>query len=445
MHDKETVENEQKISDKEQPQEKRKQIDFKMVTFTLAGKDYGIDIMKVKEISKIGKFTFVPNTAPYVRGVYNLRGDIISVIDLRAFFNLEYENVDQYSKQVNMLILRLEERVLAVIVDAIDKVVGISKESIQPPHPLFGDINIKYISGIVENNNHLYILLDVEKIFSTETLDSALKKTSELSMKVSADIDKNEVKKPVVKIKDNSGNKDDINYKFIEETLVTFKKFYPTAVNRAWIKKRFDDWKKNRKENEIQLQNESDAADFLNQFYSPYSGQLWGDDYLEKIEAVLPVEKEGVLNIWNPGCGAGYETYSIACLLKKINPKALIKIRGNDNDLINISTAPGISDFYKDYIAEGAKGYQFSKEIKDMVIFEYHDVGHNNTLPVLDLVIARDILSFMEPEQQENFFNILNENLKPDGILILGKNEQVLDPKLWNIVEKNSFIAYKKK
>ena len=63
-------------------------IDFKMITFSLAEKDYAIDIMKVKEIAKANNFTYVPNTAPFVLGVYNLRGDIIPIIDLRIFFNI---------------------------------------------------------------------------------------------------------------------------------------------------------------------------------------------------------------------------------------------------------------------------------------------------------------------------------------------------------------------
>lgn len=63
-------------------------VDFKMVTFSLAGKDYAIDIMRVKEIAKAGNFTYVPNTSPFVLGVYNLRGDIIPIIDLRIFFNI---------------------------------------------------------------------------------------------------------------------------------------------------------------------------------------------------------------------------------------------------------------------------------------------------------------------------------------------------------------------
>ena len=447
------------MAEQDRQKEKRKQIDFKMVTFTLAGKDYGIDIMKVKEISKIGKFTFVPNTAPYVRGVYNLRGDIISVIDLRAFFNLEFDVAAAMdSKQVNMIILRLEDRVLAVIVDAIDKVVGIAKETVQPPHPLFGDINIKYISGIVENNNHLYILLDVDKIFSTESLDSSILKPSRLPETVPAPAVRGaktapaEQAAPVRQSAKGKDDKDDINYKFIEETLVTFRQFYPSPVNREWIRKRFSEWKEIKKGAEIQLQNETDASEYLSSFYSPYAGHLWGGDYLTEFESVLPEDKGGVLNIWNPGCGAGYETYSIACSVRKKYPEVVIKIRGNDNDLINISMAPGlmidinhIPEFYKSYVVEGPKGSQFSKEIKDLVIFEYHDIAHNNTLPALDIVVARDILSFMDIEAQEYFFTTVLENLKPDGILILGKNERVSDPKLWNVVEKNGFIAYKKK
>lgn len=132
----------------EERESKVELIDFKMITFTLAGNDYGIDIMKVKEIAKFVSFTYVPNTPAFVRGVYNLRGEIISIIDLREMFNLFF-NVDEDSKKENGLILRLDANLIGVVVDRIDKVVGISRSSIQPPHPIFGNINIKYISGVV--------------------------------------------------------------------------------------------------------------------------------------------------------------------------------------------------------------------------------------------------------------------------------------------------------
>ena len=86
--------------------------DFRMAAFTLAGKDYAIDIMNVKEIVKASRFTYVPNTVPFVLGVYNLRGEIIPIIDLRKFFNIEVpkRKDDQIE---NLLIITIEDHVLA--------------------------------------------------------------------------------------------------------------------------------------------------------------------------------------------------------------------------------------------------------------------------------------------------------------------------------------------
>ena len=144
-------------------------IDFKMITFSLAEKDYAIDIMKVKEIAKANNFTYVPNTAPFVLGVYNLRGDIIPIIDLRIFFNIP---IKQRAKDTieSMVIINVDDQTFGIVVDRIDKVVGVSKNTIQPPHPIFGDINIKYIYGVVENSGQLYILLDVDRIFASRTV-----------------------------------------------------------------------------------------------------------------------------------------------------------------------------------------------------------------------------------------------------------------------------------
>ncbi|MFW5718588.1 MAG: chemotaxis protein CheW, partial [Spirochaetota bacterium] len=143
-----------------------------MVTFSLGGKDYGVDIMKVKEIAKFESFTYVPNTQPFVVGVYNLRGDIISVIDMRIMFNLpapQHAGGDPRDG----LILRLDNGLIGVVVDGIDRVVGISSQTIQPPHPIFADVNIKYISGVVEHDERLYIVLDVERILGEEADEQA--------------------------------------------------------------------------------------------------------------------------------------------------------------------------------------------------------------------------------------------------------------------------------
>jgi len=96
-------------------------IDYKMVTFSLADKDYAIDIMKVKEIAKAGHFTYVPNTMPFVLGVYNLRGEIIPIIDLRLFFNIDVPERTNNNALENVLIVTIEERTFGIVVDAIDK------------------------------------------------------------------------------------------------------------------------------------------------------------------------------------------------------------------------------------------------------------------------------------------------------------------------------------
>ena len=90
-------------------------IDFKMVTFSLAEKDYAIDIMHVKEIAKAGRFTYVPNTLPFVLGVYNLRGEIIPILDLRLFFNIDI-SMENEKKMQNLLILTVEDQTFGLVV-----------------------------------------------------------------------------------------------------------------------------------------------------------------------------------------------------------------------------------------------------------------------------------------------------------------------------------------
>ncbi len=421
------------IAEEETLQAGQTLIDYRMVTFTLAGKDYAIDILKVKEISKVSKFTFVPNSAPFVRGVYNLRGDIISVIDLRLFFNLPVTSVEE-KKAENVVILRLDNLVLAVIVDKIDKVVGISRESIQPPHPIFGDVNIKYISGVVEDQNRLYVILDVERIFGneerTETVHVARRP------------------KPEVK---SAPKTDNVDIGFIEETLATFVSFYASDINRKWIHGRFPGWKKQRGEEAVQLTGEQDAKDFLAPFWSPFSGGFWDADYIEKISSLLPSSHKGNFQVWNPGCGMGHEAYSVACMIKSTLPGVHLRILAQDNDLISIAGAPGLKmtqdpgEPYSPYLSGESGSFSFTQEITDALLFEYHDVIHDNTLPKLDLVVMRDVLSLLTPESSSHIFSVLEEEMKPGALLLLGANEEPLKPEIWETVENAGVVAYKKK
>ncbi|MEM9423566.1 MAG: CheR family methyltransferase [Spirochaetota bacterium] len=145
--------------------------DFRMVTFSLGAKAYGIDIMQVKEISSARRFTYVPNTAGYVRGLFNLRGEIIPVIDMRLFFNLEIEgeNAELDITRNNeiyeaLVILTFGHIDIGIIVDNINHVITIAADMIQHSHPLFAELDVPYIDGIVDYKNQLYIILAMDKI-----------------------------------------------------------------------------------------------------------------------------------------------------------------------------------------------------------------------------------------------------------------------------------------
>jgi purine-binding chemotaxis protein CheW len=408
-------------------------IDFKMITFSLAGKEYGVDIMNVKEIAKASRFTYVPNALPFVRGVYNLRGDIISMIDLRIFFHLPAERKEEEALE-SLIILKVEEHVFGVIVDAIDKVVGITSSSIQPPHPIFGDINVKYIKGIVENAGKLYIILDVEKIFAPdreEEAEAPVAREPERSASVEA-----------------AASGGDVSASFVKETLAAFRGFHVSPINETWFQGRFTDWKASRKGSELQLREASEADQFLEGFWSPNTGSLWDDDYAAAIEKLLPPIETKSINVWNPGCGKGYETWALACVMRHRYPEARIKIWANDSDLLAISMAPnmvfpeGLPEYYTPYMAKGRNGLVFIQSVRDSIFFEFHDVMNSNTLPPLDFVLCRDMLSFLSPIDQKRLLGDFYDKLKPSGIAICGANERFGEG--WVVAGTEAVPAFRK-
>lgn len=457
----------------EEKKENAALVDFKMVTFSLADKDYSIDIMHVKEIAKAGRFTFVPNTLPFVLGVYNLRGEIIPILDLRIFFNIEVPPRDE-NKLENMLILQVEDQKFGVVVDKIDKVIGVQKSSIQPPHPLFGDINIKYIDGVVESNNRLYVLLDITRIFSSKEVAEApvpgvnFEKPQKIvkqppkaapvpKAQAAAVAEGGMVKSPAdiargITGGDASAEEDasSVDIKFISESLLTYKNFTVSSVNSTWIKHRYSEWSKETKKN--QLQTSDDADSFLKTFWSPFTNNWWSKEYADAVFKVLPDNAAKQIVVWNPGCGKGTETYSLACVLKKRYPDAKIRIFAQDIDLLNVSNAGLMSvpanlasDWYSPYLTKKANGeYTFSQEIKDSIMFEYHDCKHTNALPAVDIIFARDILSLLDEKAQESVVNDFIEKMKGNAVAIIGENEEMPDSFSFGENAVGTLVAYTK-
>ncbi|MCL1815736.1 MAG: chemotaxis protein CheW [Treponema sp.] len=427
----------------QEQKERMDNVDFKMITFSLGGKDYGVDIMNVKEIAKADKFTYVPNAASYVRGVYNLRGDIIPIVDLRSFFHLPVVKKEEGIE--NMLILTIQDRVYGTIVDKIDKVVGINSDQIQPPHPIFGDINIKFISGVVEKQGALYIILDVVRIFSVskdEDNKPRLPDSDVFYMPPST-----QEAAPAAAAAPAESALD-----FIRQSLPTIKRFYPSAINDVWLRERYIDWSLGRQGPDLQLKDAKDADDFLFRFYSPSSGNFWQEDYAALIKAALPnISSTSAIQVWNIGCGKGYETYSFACILKARYPDSRFKIWGNDNDIMAISQAPNmlfemeeVPAYCRPHMVRGPNGYTFNQEIKDSILFEYHDILHENALPDLDIILARDILSFIPVAEQAALLNEFNERLKSHGTVFIGSNEDLPEDE-WRATAKQPVSAFMKR
>ncbi len=437
-------------SDNEAARKQQTTIDFKMVTFSLSGKDYAIDIMYIKEIAKAGNFTYVPNVLPFVVGVYNLRGEIIPILDLRIFFNI---GITEKSKNglENLLILNVADQTFGIVVDKIDKVVGVQKSTIQPPHPLFSDVNVKYISGVVESGRRLYILLDIEGIFSKETLEGGQSqsvsvkpgvkqpsyrtaatgpaKPSDSSKKTSEAQVSGAAKVSVSKADDE----DEKNLRFIIESLKNYKNFNVTEVNREWVNRRFNEWKAERGKERLQLQSDSDAALFLKPFWSACTDSWWSDSYADSVYKILPENTAKQIVVWNPGCGKGSETYCLACVLAKRYPQSNIRIYAQDIDLLNVSNAPLLAvpadranGWLSPYLSKTVSGVDtFKKEIKDSIMFEYHDCLHTNALPMTDLIFARDLLSFIDDASLKGVVMDFDEKLKGNGFLVIGENEKV--------------------
>ncbi len=437
---------------REDDRQKQVTVDFKMVTFSLSGKEYAIDIMNVKEIAKAGHFTYVPNTLSFVVGVYNLRGEIIPILDMRIFFGIPVQEKNDSALE-NLLILSVEEQTFGIIVDKIDKVVGVQKSNIQPPHPLFSDINIKYISGVVESEKRLYILLDIHRIFTKGTTEAA-KKVENVVVndrrpqieqpvqrafvsKVEAGAESpsvsSEVKSSIEpSVPGTSSAGPDQNLQFVIENLKTFRNFNVSEINKAWVSKRFEEWKASRGSN-CQLKSEADAMEFLGPYWSTSNDTWWTKEYADAVAKILPDNAAKQIVVWNPGCGKGYETYCLACVLTERYPDSKIKIYAQDVDLLSISNAPMLNvpdnmgdSWFAPFLSKTASGkLTFSGQIKDSIMFEYHDCQHTNALPVTDLIFARDILPFIDNDCLKNVLSDFEEKLKGNGLLIVGENEVI--------------------
>ena len=144
----------------------------KYLTFKLLDEEYGLEIIRVREIIGVMGITAVPQMPPFMKGVINLRGKVIPVIDLRLKFGF---NEIEYTEQTCIIVVDVGKEI-GIIVDTVSEVLDISSDRIEPPPSVGTSTDTTFILGMGKVGDAVKILLDIDKVLTVEGLGDALVK-----------------------------------------------------------------------------------------------------------------------------------------------------------------------------------------------------------------------------------------------------------------------------
>jgi purine-binding chemotaxis protein CheW len=136
---------------------------LQLVTFSIGGEEFGVEILTVHEIIRSMEITKVPNAPHFVEGVINLRGKVIPIVDLRRRFSLESRKHD---KDTRIIVIEIKNMIIGFVVDSVSEVLRIPSSTVEPPPPVVAGIESEYISGVGKLEDKLLILLDLDKLLS---------------------------------------------------------------------------------------------------------------------------------------------------------------------------------------------------------------------------------------------------------------------------------------
>ncbi|OAI18108.1 chemotaxis protein CheW [Methylomonas koyamae] len=156
----------------EQQDLKQAESDLQFLSFTLGREEYGVDILRVQEIRSWEPVSRIPNVPAYEKGVVNLRGAIVPIIDLRERFQLGHS---PYTPLTVVVVLQAREadkiRIMGVVVDSVSDVVDVNRKSIQSAPDFGSKVSTEFINGLVSVNDRMVMLLDVDKLLKLDGVD----------------------------------------------------------------------------------------------------------------------------------------------------------------------------------------------------------------------------------------------------------------------------------
>ena len=141
---------------------------LKVIVFQIENEEYAVPVNQVGSIERLESITRVPRTEKFVKGIINLRGVIIPVIDLRLRFVMEETS---YTELTRIIIIHLDQIEVGLIVDVANDVIDIPDDAIESAPEVVGTIHVDYISGVAKLDKRLIILLDLQKILATEEIE----------------------------------------------------------------------------------------------------------------------------------------------------------------------------------------------------------------------------------------------------------------------------------
>ena len=149
----------------------------RLITFILGEEKYGLNILKVRELISFPEgLTRIPGVPDYIIGMFNLRGLVIPVMDLRAKFNMSGEERHEFSV---IIIVEVDNKSIGITVDSVSDVIFVKEEDIQDTTELAVNVDTKFIKGVAKTKDEMVILLDIDFLLSKEEFDTLLAEKSE--------------------------------------------------------------------------------------------------------------------------------------------------------------------------------------------------------------------------------------------------------------------------
>jgi len=137
------------------------------LTFVLGTEEYGIDILKVQEIRGYDAVTKIANTPDFIKGVINLRGTIVPIVDLRLRFNLGHADYNEFTV---VIILNLGGRIVGIVVDGVSDVIALNAAQVRAVPDLVATIDTKYLVGLGTVEDRMLILVDIERLMTSQEM-----------------------------------------------------------------------------------------------------------------------------------------------------------------------------------------------------------------------------------------------------------------------------------